>query len=218
MSYKNNVENNQIETNDYFQTYSVQHNKNGIFDSTQKHSPDDSVQAYISGISPDTIPGDDPSHIKWPDKPAVPSDFNFSISYGYLEAKNRIDTYNGTFTKDLIMDGTKTVNFTIPSAEMEKIYTAFKEYRISELPEDINSNVIIGSLSVIREPEYRYSLTYTCNNETKSVVCNDGGPWDAYKGAPDTRNRLVNFVNTVCDYIYNTDIYKNMPSANGGYD
>lgn len=123
--------------------------------------------------------------IIWPDKPVVvPSDFNFSINFGYIDAKNRIDTYKKTFTKDLIMDGTKTVSFTIPPEEMEIIYAAFKKYKISELPNDINAGAADGAQTIVvaRTPEYRYSLTYTCNNETKTVVCNDGGRGMQIKG------------------------------------
>ena len=191
--------------------------------SVQTYLSNQRVQAYVYLLD------DGHSATMWTEKSIEPTDFNFSINFGYGNAKNRIDTYNQIFTKDLVMDGTETIDFEIPLEEMQKIYQAFQKYRVSELPNVIDAKAVSGTDTVYAyadgdplcsysTPAYLYFVTYTCNDETRTIICNDGGPWDALKGPPDTRNRLVNFVNTICDYIYNTDEYKNMSPINGGYD
>ena len=148
----------------------------------------------------------------------MPGDFNFKIDFGTF-GKNNIDTYNNTFKKDLIYSGTETIDFEIPAEKMLEIYEAFLEYEISDLPEDINADAesSFGDTVVQTTPYNAYSLTYTCNEETRTIVCNDGGPWDAELGAPDSRNRLVAFVAFVVEWIYSTNDYKEMPPAEGGY-
>ena len=144
---------------------------------------------------------------------AMPIDFNFSINFGLGYATNHIDTYNNIFTKDFILNGTKTINSKISYKEMKKIYHAFQEYRIYELPNIIGANDISGTaqafsyresgpLYTYMTPDYQYFLTYTCNNETKTIICYSKNYLDAFDEIPDEYNRLVNFVNTVCYYIY----------------
>ena len=148
----------------------------------------------------------------------MPDNFGFSIDFGTY-GKNNIDTYNNTFTKDLISAGTKTIHFTIPADKMREIFEAFIEHRIYELPNDINAEVelVIGERYTSWEPSERYSLTYTFNNETRTIVCEDGGPWYADSGPPDSRDRLVAFVAFISEYILNTNEYRRMPHAVGGY-
>ena len=148
----------------------------------------------------------------------IPGDFNFSIDFG-VDGQNNIDSYNDTFTKDLIGTGSETIDFTIPDDKMREIYAAFIENKVPELPDDINFEVKFGSgdISMTSTPSSKYSVTYTCENETRTIVCDDGGPWNVKIGPPDTRNRLVVFVTLITDYIFSTDEYKNMSPAEGAY-
>ena len=149
----------------------------------------------------------------------MPDDFGFKIDFGTY-GKNNIDTFSHTFTKDLIIAGTETVDFVIPAAKMQEIYAAFKEHNIFELPNDINAEVEYDSEKTytMHTPSNRYAVTYTCNNETRTIVCEDGGPWYADEGPPDSRNSLVALVDLIAEYIYSTEEYQKMPPAEGGYD
>jgi hypothetical protein len=100
---------------------------------------------------------------------------------------------------------------------MQEIYTAFMEYNIPELPDDINAHVSIGEESLHITPADNYTLSYICNNETRTIICDDGGPWNA-SGPSELRDRLVNFVDLVREYIRGTKQYQDMPPAEGGYD
>jgi len=148
----------------------------------------------------------------------MPDDFNFAIDFGIM-GKNNIDTYSSTLTKDIIIAGRETIPFTIPADKMQEIYEAFAEYQIPGLPADINAFALssMGDRTTCRTPASTYTLTYTCNGATRTIVCDDGGPWDADAGPPDARDRLVALVESVAEYIYGTEEYQKMPPAEGGY-
>ena len=76
----------------------------------------------------------------------------------------------------------------------------------------------MGDLRMGRHPATEYKLTYTCNGITRTIVCNDGGPWDADTLEPDARNKLASFAEHIAKYIYNTEEYNGMSPAVGGYD
>ena len=153
-----------------------------------------------------------------PGKLEMPDDFAFSLSFGF-EGKNNIDTYNGTFTKDLVSAGTETISFLIPSDEMKKIFESFVSNNIAGLPDDINveAQASMGDTASSQTPAEFFTLTYTCNQETRTIVCNDGGPWDGRKGPTDSRNRLVTFVDYVREYVFSSDEYKEMSPQVGAY-
>jgi len=151
----------------------------------------------------------------------MPKDFSFSIDYGIL-GRNNINTKRHTFTKDLVTAGSKTISFVIPDDKMREVYDAFREYQISDLPANINAEAQSlfreNATVTIQEPANRCSITYTCNKQTRTIVCDDGGPWDALSGPPNSRNSLVAFVSLITDYIYSTEAYQKMPPAVGGYE
>jgi hypothetical protein len=146
----------------------------------------------------------------------MPSDFNFALDYG-IGGKNNVDTYNGTFTKDLVINGTETIQFVIPADKMQEIYTAFMEYKIPDLPDNINAHVSIEEEMLHIIPANNYAFSYTCNNETRTIICDDGGPWNT-SGPSELRDRLVDFVDFVREYIHGTEEYQNMSPSEGGYD
>jgi hypothetical protein len=76
----------------------------------------------------------------------------------------------------------------------------------------------MNPLQMHRHPADKYTLTDTCNGETRTIACDDEGPWDGNDGPPAARDRLVTFVAIITDYIYSTADYKEMSPAVGGYD
>jgi hypothetical protein len=149
----------------------------------------------------------------------MPDDFAFSASYGYL-GRNNIDTYNNTFTKDLVEAGTETIDFDIPIEAMRLIFDIFVAQNISEMPDDINAQALatMGDLRCHTHPADLYILTYTYNGDTRTVVCDDEGPWDANEGPPASRDRLAAFIGFITEYVRGSDEYKGMSPVVGGYD
>jgi predicted small lipoprotein YifL len=140
-----------------------------------------------------------------------PDDFNFRLNFE-VDGKNQIDTYNGTFTKDLIIDGTKTIDFIVPENIKKEIFNKMTEIGIMSFPDTLNLDDLYIS------PSCDYDLHITVNGTVKAVVWTDGFYPYRYEDLPEKNKEFLGLVKYISDYIYGTDEYKQMPEANGGYD
>lgn len=140
-----------------------------------------------------------------------PDDFNFCLNYN-TDGKCQIDTYKGTFTKDLVLDGTKTIDFVIPDSVKKDIYRMIVDLNITSFPKRLK----VDGMSV--SPSCDYKLTVTINGKTKNIVWEEGFPTSMTDNLPEDNVKFLRLVKYVSDYIHNTDEYRKMPKANGGYD
>ena len=134
--------------------------------------------------------------------------FNFSLRFGYGGGINCIDTYNSTFTKDLI-PGTETIQFIIPDDKLQEFYEAFLEYQIHNLPENISGEDRT-------KPAFTYIFTYTYGKRKKTIICENVDSI-RYFSEKDTQKNFVSFADMIRDYIFATEEYENMTPVNGGY-
>jgi len=148
----------------------------------------------------------------------MPDDFAFRIDFG-IQGRNSINTYNNTFTKDLVTAGSETIDFIVPADMMQFMYEMFVTLNIPGCPDDINAFALssMGDSRMQKHPADKYTLTYTCNGETRTIICNDEGPWDSSKGPPAFRDNLANFVKHISEYIYRSEEYQNMSPSVGAY-
>ena len=138
-------------------------------------------------------------------------DFNFQLNFN-IYGRDQIDTYKGTFTKDLVMDGTKTIKFKIPENVKKDIYNLMMDIDIMLFPDILK----VEGMAVT--PSCDYKLTVTIKGKTKTIVWNEGFYTDMTTNLPKDNVNFLKLVEHIRDYIYSTDEYKNMPIANGGYD
>jgi len=138
-------------------------------------------------------------------------DFNFCLNFNTY-GKDQIDTYNGTFTKDLVLDGTKTIDFKLPDNIKAEIYKLMLGIDIMSFPDILK----VDGMSVT--PPCCYSLKVTMNGKTKNIFWNDGFYPSMDENLPKDNVNFLKLVKYISDYIYNTEEYRNMPRANGGYD
>ncbi|ANE46601.1 hypothetical protein SY83_10310 [Paenibacillus swuensis] len=59
----------------------------------------------------------------------MPADFEFSVRYG-ITSKNAINTFEDKVTKDLVSDGTITVDLAFSETEMRSIYDRMRELNV----------------------------------------------------------------------------------------
>jgi hypothetical protein len=152
----------------------------------------------------------------------LPGDFDFKINYG-VGGVNCIDTFNNTFTKDLIQPdrskpSTATTELVIPTDQMLAIYGKFLEYKIADLPDDINADAAAtpSEEDMLFEPSQEYTLFYICNGVRRKIVYDESKGWPV-SADPDKRDRLMNFVEFITKYIYATKEYAAMPPTVAGY-
>lgn len=140
-----------------------------------------------------------------------PADFNFCLNFNTY-GKNQIDTYKGTFTKDLVLDGTKTIDFEIPDHAKKDIYKVMMDIGVMSFPDELKVRGMVVT------PSCDYKLTVTMNGKTKEIIWKEGFFTSMTENLPQENVKFLSLVKFISDYIYSTDEYKNMPKANGGYD
>ena len=147
--------------------------------------------------------------------PEMPADFDFILTYGYSGA-NVLDTYNGKFTKDLIMNGTATIDFTLPDEAKREIYESLIRCGVHEMPELLTNETRDGKYMMEPSPSYKMFFTYTAGGVTQSVSW-PKGRGDTLRELPSQNNNFISFVRGVARYMEKTEEYAAMPQAEGGY-
>ncbi|RAP75702.1 hypothetical protein [Paenibacillus montanisoli] len=138
----------------------------------------------------------------------MPTDFNFMVSFGYGEVtKNVIDTYKGTFTKDLVVKGSATANIEFSTVELRDIYNKMKAIDIMG-PKELTMD---GGCFTTPSNEDKWKITV--NGETKTIS------WtDKYCAMTEDANQLLELRNFIKNIVESKEAYKALPEAEGGYD
>ncbi len=136
-----------------------------------------------------------------------PDNFNFVIKYGY-QGKNKINTYNNTFTKDLVRDGTVMINLILTNDEMDYIYNEMAKIAIV----NYSKKFYVPSNKEV-QPHQNYYFKIQLNDKTKEIYWKDTDPYTKDKAADNLRN----LVEKVKNIIEQKEKYKSLPKASGGY-
>ena len=145
------------------------------------------------------------------------SKFNFKFKYG-VNAKNAIDTFNNTYTKDLVLDGTTTIDFTLTDEEKKSIVDNMFELDVFNYPTEFKKYFDVTPMSTfILELEYkgeRKTLSWTSENIPHKKI-------NATKYVKNDETKhiigLVKLSEKIKDIIHNKSEYKELPESQGGY-
>ncbi len=139
---------------------------------------------------------------------SMPSDFNFSVSYGYGDrTKNEINTYADTVTKDLIMNGAASAKIALSDDEMREIYAKMIEMDMMAAKKLPKKN------GCFQTPSNEESWKVTVNGVTTSFT------WtDEYCVMTDDADQLLALRRFIHGIVEAKAAYKALPAAEGGYD
>ena len=132
-----------------------------------------------------------------------PEDFEFIFSYGVMN-KNILNTFEGTYTKDLVIDGGITTELKVTKDEKQKIYTYMKDIGLFQYAEKIEGMNI--------EPASGYSFEIQYNGKRK---------WIEWIGEFTNNKRDLEFkelTKMIQEIIKSKEEYKALPSPNGYYE
>jgi hypothetical protein len=149
------------------------------------------------------------------DKAGVPSDFGFALKYG-VGARNIVDTYKGTYQKDLVSAGTVKTKLTFTPEEITQIYDKMLEIEIMSYPESFEppyAEHYKADMVRIVEPHMTYDLHVTFAGQTKDITWNDTNT-SKLKKAEELRE-LYQYID---ELIRHKEAYYKLPNAVGGYD
>ena len=152
---------------------------------------------------------------------AAPADFAIHFET-WIDGNQRniLDTYEGYVQKDLIMDGISKQVYTPSYAELCQLYQ-FVLVLESRGELDFSKPVTYDNyadeeLSLSMNPLVCYYLKFTANGKTIEI----SGDATAGECADQSQEALyfIQAIRDIGNFYRNTEVYKSMPKANGGYD
>lgn len=135
--------------------------------------------------------------------------FEMKFSYG-VGTKNVLNTFDGTYTKNLIMDGTITVPFTVSDSALQSIRTEMNEIRFFEYPDTFG--IPTSDTVVYVTPHSTYIFDVSENSVVKHLY------WSDSNMLQDTAAvKLRNLIKLIEDIVESNPKYSQLPPAKGGY-
>ena len=126
------------------------------------------------------------------------------LQFGFVDDLN---TFEGTFTKDLVEDGSITVEFWLSKEDQGSIKKLAEELSFFSIP-----NTIPAMPGVIIRPDPSPdSLRIKFEDLDKKVV------W-SYPNDPENTNyeKMIELSNHIMSIVKKSEIYKSLPEARGG--
>jgi hypothetical protein len=140
---------------------------------------------------------------------AQPADFGFVASYGAY-GKNRLDTFAGTFTKDIINPAkpNPTATLRLTADQMATLYQDLRVMEFQDFPESLDP----GNTDMTASTPTSYRLDILAGGVSKTVSF-------AHGDLPKTKQAkdLVAWFEKLRGMIEATPEYKQMPPLEGGY-
>ncbi len=133
--------------------------------------------------------------------------FNLIFKYG-VGARNELNTFDGTFTKDMIVDDPITIPLELTSAELEGI-----RQKIDELNLFKEQKTYQGDTFTMVSPCSSYDLSVESGGVQKRLT------WDCEKptGNSSENPELDTFAEYIRSIVESKEAYKKLPEPQGGY-
>jgi len=128
---------------------------------------------------------------------------NIVFKFGVAE-RNELNTFNGTFTKDLIMDGTITTRLILPQEELSQIQKRLSDIGFFDFPDTFPSR---GAVT----PREDYYIKVQNGSTVKEVT------WYSDSMSDTRTENLRQLYSLLTDKIMEKIEYKLLPPAKGGY-
>ncbi len=144
-------------------------------------------------------------------RPAEVSNFNLIFKYG-VTARNELNTFEGTYTKDMVMDPSITVELSLTEEELDRIYQKMIEIDFFDYPDEFSVSVAPGELITIRTPYSSYHFKVEYNSSTKEL-----GWEDAIMNENEDADKLRELIMLIRDIIEAKEEYKELPAPTSGY-
>ncbi|MDP2917529.1 MAG: hypothetical protein Q8O16_06335, partial [Dehalococcoidia bacterium] len=139
------------------------------------------------------------------------SGFNLVFRYG-IGAKNELNTFNGTYTKDMVQETSITVGFSLASEETNAIYQKMQEIGFFSYPDRFVVSVPPGAPvgTVTPHPSYYFKVQY--GSQVKELW------WDDSIRNDDAQaSKLRQLIQLIQNIIESKPEYKKLPAPKSGY-
>jgi hypothetical protein len=143
--------------------------------------------------------------------PPSSSNFNLTFKYG-IGAWNELNTSQGTYTKDMIMDPPITVNLSLSKEELDRIYQKMVEINFFGYPDKFSVSVSPGESVGMVTPYCSYYFKVEYDAKVKELSWKDNIINEDKKA-----EKLRELINLIRDIIESKEEYKQLPPPKGGY-
>jgi len=152
----------------------------------------------VSQQRPSSTPTPSPSP-----KP-IPQSIGFNLIFRYgVGAKNELNTFAQTYTKDMVVDSSVTIKLKLTDNELAGIHQKLNDLNLfNESMKPIEGNVMVTPCS-------SYYLKVQINSEQKELS------WNNCRGR--VSDKFQQFASYVIQIIESKEEYKKLPTPQGGY-
>ena len=137
-------------------------------------------------------------------------DFNLKFRYG-IGARNELNTFQNTYTKDLILDGTITVPFIISDEELLRIRNKMDEIGFISYPDTFVA-VTADTFGQWFDPHATYDFKVALNSSIKHLYWND-----AFINQNAQAIQLRGLITLIRTIVESKPEYLQLPQPRGGY-
>jgi hypothetical protein len=148
------------------------------------------------------------SHVS---SPAGESDFNLIFKYGF-SGRNTLDTYQGTYTKDMVADSPVTIPLSLNQEDKDKIYQKMVEIGFFDYPDKFAVIVPPGELESRALPYSTYFFRVTYQGQTKELLWHEKVTNSEAKA--DKLRELIGLIRSI---IESNEAYKKLPEPKSAY-
>ena len=139
------------------------------------------------------------------------SDFGLIFRYGVM-ARNELNTFKGTYTKDMVSDPSITVNLSLSQEELDSIYQKMVEINFFDYPDEFSVSVPAGESFGIVTPYNSYYLKVKYDSKIKELW------WeDEIKNENTKADQLRELIKLIRDIIESKEEYQKLPEPTSGY-
>ena len=148
-----------------------------------------------------------------PIAPTTPDESNFNLIFKYgVGAWNELNTFEGTYTKDMVVDPSIAVNLSLSNDELGRIYQKMIEIDFLNYPDRFSVFVPLGGAVVNMTPHSSYYFRVEYDSKVKELWWNDG-----IINRDEKAEKLRELIRLIIDIIESKEEYKKLPSPRGGY-
>lgn len=141
----------------------------------------------------------------------VESDFNFIFKYS-VQAGNVLNTFKGTYTRDMVRGFDVTTRLTLTKDELDQIHQKMIDIDFFNYPETFKVGPTADGMITMVTPADSYYFKVQVGNETKELT------WaDEIKNPDLQADKLRELINIITSIIRSKPEYKALPQPRGGY-
>jgi hypothetical protein len=140
--------------------------------------------------------------------PSPKNDSNFNLLFRYgVGAKNELNTFEDTYTKDMVLDPPITIKLTLSDAELEQIHQKMVQIGFFNYPENFPLRTDFEVT-----PRTDYYIKVENGSSVKEVSWNSNSMLEN-----NIQNNLSQLVDLIRSVVEQKPEYKALPPARGGY-